>query len=311
VGTVLVSLWGKGGVGKTTLAAAAGLALKNRGLRVLLVSTDPTPGLSKLLCPPNSSFAPGEPMPCAGLDVVEASEEDVKELWKRRFGDEVHLVVSSLLPVGREIIDYVAGAPGIADQFTMYYVYTLAREGDYDVVVWDTPAAGGSLRMLRIEYELYSHMGDAARLYLRVKGTLEKLRRREKGKTPLELIEEWRDLARGILDFLASSLHRLHIVATPDQLGVHVTQMLLREFWLHGIEVRRLIVNQLLDPGMCPGCRLLESWARSQREALRVIWELGVRSCTVPLLGEEPRSVGQLARLAELLEEQDCLDVGV
>jgi len=310
VGTVLVSLWGKGGVGKTTLAAAAGLALKNHGLRVLLVSTDPTPGLSKLLCPSNSSFAPGEPMPCAGLDVVEASEEDVKELWKKRFGDEVYLVVSSLLPVGREIIDYVAGAPGITDQFTMYYVYTLAREGDYDVVVWDTPAAGGSLRMLRIEYELYSHMGDAARLYLRVKGTLEKLRRRE-GKTPLELIEEWRDLARSILDFLASPLHRLHIVATPDQLGVHVTQILLREFRLHGIEARRLIINQLLDPGMCPGCQLLESWAQSQRKALHVIQELGARTCTVPLLGEEPRSVEQLARLAELLEEHDCLDVDV
>jgi len=308
--SVLASFWGKGGVGKTTLAAAAGLALRDRGLHVALVSTDPTPGLSRLLCS-GGSAAPGAPARCAGVDVVEASEEDVKGLWKRRFGDEVYLVVSSLLPVGREIIDYVAGAPGIADQFTMYYVYTLAREGSYDVVVWDTPAAGGSLRMLRIEYELYSHMGEAARLYLRVKGALERLRRRDEGKTPLELVEEWRELAKGILDFLASPLHRLHLVATPDQLGVHVTRTLLREFRLHGIEARRLIINQLLDPEMCPGCRLLESWAQSQREALRVLQELGVRTCTVPLLGKEPRGVGQLARLAELLEEQDCLDVGV
>lgn len=116
---------------------------------MLLVSSDPTPTLSRLL----ENAEPGL------LDVMELDEESVVNLWKQRFGDEVYRVASSFLPVGKEFIDYVAGAPGIADQYMLYYIYDVWRHGRYDYIVWDTQAAGGSVRLLRLESEVYSHVG--------------------------------------------------------------------------------------------------------------------------------------------------------
>jgi arsenite-transporting ATPase len=76
---------GKGGVGKTSVACAAAIDLANRGLRVLLVSTDPAsnigqvfglrvgntvtpiaevPGLSALEIDPGERAAPGERTRC-------------------------------------------------------------------------------------------------------------------------------------------------------------------------------------------------------------------------------------------------------
>jgi len=61
-------------------------------------------------------------------------------------------------------------------------------------------AAGGGIRMLRIEKEFYEHLGEAAKLYLKLKGVINKIRAGE--AEPLDLIESWRRLANRILEFL-------------------------------------------------------------------------------------------------------------
>ncbi|MEM2543036.1 MAG: ArsA-related P-loop ATPase, partial [Candidatus Korarchaeum sp.] len=160
----LVSFWGKGGVGKTTCSAALAAGLSEiQGMRVLLLTTDLTPTLSDILMTDLGS-SPTKVEGYSNLFALELDERTVLERWKRRFGSEVYDVASSFLPVDESFIDYVAGAPGIAEQFILYVLYELARGGGYDVVVWDTPASSSSLRLLRIERELYEHMGDALKI---------------------------------------------------------------------------------------------------------------------------------------------------
>jgi arsenite-transporting ATPase len=298
---ILVSFWGKGGTGKSTLSAAFALAASQLGHRVTVVSTDAAPTVGLLLC--GRSCVKWSS--CSGVTVFEADENDVKRLWIERFGDEVYEVVSSIAPVGREIIDYLAGAPGIADQYMLYLVYTIATRKDSDVVVWDTAAAGGSLRLLRVEYELYSHLGDAAKMYMRLRRFFDKLRREEgriEGKDPLTLISEWRELAKSILDFLSSRSHKLVLVATADKLSAAVTRMLVEEFRGQGIEPRALIVNMSLTRNPCPGCKFTEEEVGEQAEALRELEGLGVRIYTVPRLEKRPKTVDDLVRLTEHLK---------
>ncbi len=288
----VISYWGKGGVGKTTLAAATGVMLAEEGARVLLVSSDPTPTLSKLL----EDAEPGL------LEVVEITEERVVELWKQRFGEEVYRVASSFLPVGREFIDYVAGAPGIADQYMLYYIYETWRRGRYDYIVWDTQAAGGSVRLLRLEREVYSHLGEAIRLYLRVRGLLDRLRRGD--ADPLSLLESWRRLAEDILSFLASGSHRLYLVATADPLSLHVSRRLVQELASFKIRVGRVILNMLVDPGVCPGCGFWADIAEEQQRLRKLFEEEFSRSpglCLVPRLPRSPSSIGELRMLIDAL----------
>lgn len=244
----LVSFWGKGGVGKTTCSASLAAGLSEEGMDVLLLTTDPTPTLSDVLGFPLGS-EPSKVDGFRGLWAAELSEGAVIEMWKERFGEEVYEVASSFLPVERDFIDYVARAPGIADQFMLYLLYEYWRKGGYDLIVWDTPASSGSIRLLRIEEEFYSHMNDAIRMYLRLKGFLERIRRGK--RDPLGLIEEWRSIARGIMDMLSSDSHHLMLVAIPEKISYLLTLRMRDELEGMGIKVRALIVNRLLRSCGC------------------------------------------------------------
>lgn len=259
----LVSFWGKGGVGKTTCSAALAVGLsETQGMKVLLLTTDLTPTLSDVLSsgPSGASRVEGY----SNLFALELDERTVIEMWKRRFGGEVYDVVSSFLPVDESFIDYLAGVPGIAEQFILYALYEIVRKGDYDVVVWDTPASSSSLRLLRIEKELYDHMGDALRMYLRLKGFLDRIRSKE--GDPLKLIGGWRELAREIFDMLASDYHSAYIVATPERISYEVSKRVREELLGFGIEVKGVILNKYLNSD----CDCLPRIKKNQEEVLEL-----------------------------------------
>ncbi len=260
----LVSFWGKGGVGKTTCSASLAAGLSEDGMDVLLLTTDPTPTLSDVLDFPLGS-EPSKVNGFRGLWAAELSESAVIEMWKERFGGEVYEVASSFLPVERDFIDYVARAPGIADQFMLYLLHEFWRKGGYDIIVWDTPASSGSVRLLRIEEEFYSHMNDAIRMYLKLKGFLERISRGR--RDPLALIEEWRSIARGIMDMLSSDSHHLILVAIPEKISYLLTLRMRDELEGMGIKVRALVVNRLLRDCKCDKLnRMAEIHARVLEE---------------------------------------------
>lgn len=237
---VLLSFWGKGGVGKTTLSSAVAIKLAEEGYRVYLLSTDFVPSLPDVL----GCDLSGSPRKVCGEVIAEQLTEDVIiELWKQRFGDEVYKVASSIFPVGPEIIEYVARAPGIVEEFTLYYIWDKFYNMDADFLVWDTMATGGGIRMLRIEKEFYDHLGEAAKLYLKVKGVIDRVRRGE--KEPLELIESWRQLADSIFQFLKSKDHRAILVSRPLPVDFSVARKIYYELREYDFPLRVLMINMI------------------------------------------------------------------
>jgi len=260
----LISFWGKGGVGKTTCSAALAVGLSElKNEKVLLLTTDLTPTLSDVLKAELKS-SPTKVDGYSNLYAMELDEATVIRRWKARFGSEVYDVISSFLPVDESFIDYVAGAPGIAEQFILYLLYELFEDGSYDTIIWDTPASSSSLRLLRIEKELYEHMGDAIRLYLRLKGFLERMRSRE--CDPLKLIGGWRKLAEDIFDMLASEYHEAYIVSTPEIISYEISRRIKEELSSFNIRVRGLIINKYISSP----CENLEKIKRNQDSVIEL-----------------------------------------
>ena len=73
------------------------------------------------------------------------------------------------LPVGREIIDYLEGAPGIEDEFMLDFLLTMAESGDYLTIIWDTAPTVTTLNLLFVQQMFYSHLTQAHKLYFKVK----------------------------------------------------------------------------------------------------------------------------------------------
>jgi arsenite-transporting ATPase len=241
----IVMFCGKGGVGKTTCASTTAVHFAQLGLRTLLLSTDPAPSLSDMLeVDVSGDITPIETVP--GLDAVELDYDLVVELWKEKFGEVVYEVISSFLPVDEDIIDYVAGAPGIDEQFALSYVYDIYREGGYDIIVWDTAPAGGTLNLLKIEETFYVHLGEAAKMYVRVRSALDSLTQGRSKRDPLKIIAEWEQLAKDVLDMMRDEGTEALLVTIPEALGVNQTRRVAKDLDKFGIRVRGVIINHVL-----------------------------------------------------------------
>lgn len=143
----LVVVTGKGGVGKTTLAAALGRALARCGRRVLLLEVDPRESLHQALGT--------EP---SGGEVVAVGPG----LWLQnlRPAAVIEGLVREKVPVpylARKIVEspgfrtFVEGAPGLKETALLGHAYRVlhgGRRARFDLVVLDAPATGHGLTLL-------------------------------------------------------------------------------------------------------------------------------------------------------------------
>ncbi len=146
----IVFVGGKGGVGKTTTAAALALAAAERGRRCLVVSTDPAHSLrdvfDRSIGDAETALAPGltglEIDPDRAADAHIASvKERMKALVHPRLYDEVD-----------RQLDLAAHAPGATEAALLERVAELmALAGSrFDLVVFDTAPSGHTVRLLSL-----------------------------------------------------------------------------------------------------------------------------------------------------------------
>jgi arsenite/tail-anchored protein-transporting ATPase len=151
---------GKGGVGKTSFAAATAVALADRGRRVLLVSTDPASNLGHVLeCDVGEAITPVAAVP--RLSAVNIDPEAAAVAYRER----VIGPVRGALPEDavQQIAEQLSGActTEIAafDEFTKLLTDEAVAEA-YDHIVFDTAPTGHTLRLLQLPAAWSSFIDD-------------------------------------------------------------------------------------------------------------------------------------------------------
>jgi anion-transporting ArsA/GET3 family ATPase len=148
----LIFVTGKGGVGKTTVAAGLGLAAARAGQRVLVCEVADQERLTAAFGLPAAGFRELEVEP--GLSVFSVNPEDATAEWLRF--QLRSRTLAGLLGSSR-IFQYLAtAAPGLAEMVTIGKVWELAQlerktpsAAPYDLVIVDAPATGHGLALLR------------------------------------------------------------------------------------------------------------------------------------------------------------------
>ncbi|MCD6484518.1 MAG: ArsA family ATPase [Candidatus Odinarchaeota archaeon] len=300
VRTRIIAMFGKGGVGKTTCSAALATKLAEK-YKVLIITNDPTPALSDIY----GVKLRAEPTQIKGYNLygVEISSEMAIQLWKKKFGDDVYQVLSSILPVDESIIDYVAGAPMISDEFIPAYLLELWKSNEYDFIVWDTAPAGGTLRLIKLEQEMYEHLGSAAKLYLSMKSVIDKISRKRK-KSPLKLIEEWKKLAEEILQMVSSPQFHAYIVTIPEWLGLTQAKKIYEEMTEFSIHIKGIIVNQVASHDICD-CEFWSRRAQIHKKYTEEIFRVfeGLAKTRIELQRYEIKGLENLKKFSEALTE--------
>lgn len=143
---------GKGGVGKTSCAAASAVALAEAGRRVVVVSTDPASNLAEVFAmaePATSAPTPGPGVP--GLDLVNIDPEAAAAAYRERVVGPYRAVlpVEAVASIEEELSGSCTVEVAAFNEFvTLLTSPDIAA--DYDHVVFDTAPTGHTLRLLSL-----------------------------------------------------------------------------------------------------------------------------------------------------------------
>ena len=258
----VVMTMGKGGVGKTTVAAAIAVLLAKRGHRVHLSTTDPAAHIAQTL---NGKVE--------GLSLSRINPALETELYQRE-------VVAShrfeLDAAALALLEEDLRSP-CTEEIAVFRAF--AREvsvGESGFVVLDTAPTGHTLLLL-----------DASASFQR---QLEMQARSKQFMPVAKLFKQLRD----------PSFTRMLLVTLPEATPVHEAASLQEDLRRAGIEPFAWVINQSLM--LCGSCDplLAEREAAEHRYITEVIEKHSRRTVWLPWMTEEPIGVDLLLRLAEI-----------
>jgi arsenite/tail-anchored protein-transporting ATPase len=304
-GKKLIMTAGKGGVGKTTCASAIAVQLADEGYNTIIISSDPTPSLSDIFeteIGASETQVPGAP----NLTALEISSDLILDKWKKKFGPEMYEVISSFLPFDEDIIDYVATAPGIEEEYMLDYILELVEQGRYDLVVWDTAPAGHTLKLLDMPNMFISHLTKAMKVYMGFTDYIKKVqdvtKRKPSRRRIADIIKEWEALANKVVSFMKEPANTEFILVTiPEALGVKQSERIIKSFDEYGLEMKHLVVNNVIGESDSP---FLESRRNMQQGYLKYLkdeYESRIEVLEIPLAPSEVKGLERIRQISNIL----------
>jgi len=289
----VIMFGGKGGVGKTTASATTALHFAAAGRRTLIISSDLAPSLSDIF---ETEIGPTErPIPgVENLWGLEISPDEVMCRWREKFGPEIYAAASALVDLSYDdVVDYVAMAPGIQEEFMLDYILERIRDDRYERIVWDTAPAGETLRLLELPYKFLSHLRTAPRVYLQVRDSL------KLDQVPFtSIIEGWSKLSEEIASWFRDPGNVAFVLVTiPEALGVYQSRRLVDQLAQFGLGIRHMIINHVITH---PDCEFHRQRQAMQAPYIRTLHDEYADRMEIVQIPARPWEVKGVARLREM-----------
>ena len=305
--TRVVLVTGKGGVGKTTTAAATAVRAARSGLRTLVMSTDAAHSLGDALdvalttastWRETTEVEPGLHALAVGAHTaVEADWQVVRDYL---------LGVLDAMGVDSVVADELTSLPGAEEVTALAALAHQAESGQWDLVVVDCAPTAETLRLLALPEVLGWHLD---RLLPAQRRLLTVLRPAASAATGvpvpgpevLLVLRAWRELMVGVRTLLTSARASVRVVLTPERVVIAESRRVLTSLSLHGYAVDAVVVNRVL-PDALPGDvdPWRTAWTSAQASGLEQVREsfLGIPLLCAPYLAGEPIGVDALDALA-------------
>lgn len=303
---------GKGGVGKTTLAAATAALAASRGLRTLVMSADPAHSLADVLTVPADSGEPVAAGPGLWLQQI-----DARDRLARSWGEVQRYLFTVLDAAGVDPMEAeeLVMLPGAEEVLALLEVRRQTESGDFDLVIVDCAPTGETLRLLALPDALDWYMRRIwpaeRRIVAMARRPLQRATRVPLPTSPtfdaLERLHRELGEVRSVLSGPDSSVR---LVLTPERVVAAEARRTLTSLALYGYRVDQVIANRVLPGGEDP-------WRSGWRSAQQGVLD-SVRSDMSPLpvivseyAHTEPMGVDALRDLAEAVYAgQDPLQPG-
>ena len=267
---------GKGGVGKTTIAAATGMKLAELGYRTIVISLDVAHSLrdafdsdaaAETLIQTEKQIPVGENLWIQEINIQEA----IAEYW-----DEVYNYIRSLLNrSGLEtlVAEEIAVFPGMEEICALLYINQYVREKTYDVIILDCAPTGESLRFVSIPTTLEWYMNRIFKLernLAKVAGpVIERVSNVPLPRdTYFQNIQDLFDKLEGIDGVLTDpKITTVRLVTNPEKIVIKETQRAFMYFCLYGLCIDAVIINRIFPEGV--DADYFQLWKQTQRHYIQ------------------------------------------
>jgi arsenite-transporting ATPase len=293
---------GKGGVGKTSVAAATARRCAAAGLRTVVLSTDPAHSLSDVLQLPLG----GEPV--AAGDLLWGQEVSAQDELERNWAGVQDWLGDLLVARGVDRIsaEELTVPPGMDELFSLLAIKRHHESGDYDAVIVDCAPTGETLRLLSFPdvarwwldkvFPQQSRILDAARPFARA--VLD---------VSLPGTEVFDDVQRLVRNLIAmneilrdNESVSVRLVMTPDRMVVDESRRTFTYLNLYGYLTDAVVVNRVFGAEVGD---FFGVWRERQQEQLGAVRDAfaPVPVLQAPYFDEEVVGPEMLDRLAGAL----------
>jgi arsenite-transporting ATPase len=293
---------GKGGVGKTSVAAATARRCAAAGLRTVVLSTDPAHSLSDVL---------GQPLgaePVAIGDLLWGQEVSAQEEMERNWAGVQDWLGDLLITRGVDRIsaEELTVPPGMDELFSLLAIKRHHESGEYDAVIVDCAPTGETLRLLSFPDvarwwldKVFPQQGrilDAARPFARAVLDV--------SLPGAEVFDDVQRLVGNLIamnEILRDNEHvSVRLVMTPDRMVVDEARRTFTYLNLYGYLTDAVVVNRVFGAEVGD---YFGAWRERQQEQLTAVGDAfaPVPVLQAPYFEEEVVGAAMLDRLGEAL----------
>ncbi len=291
---------GKGGVGKTTVAAATAVSCARRGLRTIILSTDPAHSLA------DAFDLPLGDTPMRIETNLDGQQLDARIRFEAAWAEIRDYAVEMLGWVGADAVEAeeLAVVPGLDEVFALADIKDHAASGNYDVIVVDCAPTAETLRLLSLPDVLGWYMGklfERQRKFTKfARPFVSRLTSMPvAGSEVFDAVRRFYDRLDGVRELLTDgSVTSARLVVNPQRMVVAEARRTFTYLSLFGYHVDAVVVNKVLPDVVTDP--FFDEWRTDQKAQLGIIDEAfdPLPVLRVPFVPREVIGVDDLADFA-------------
>ena len=251
---------GKGGVGKTSVAAATGIQAAEMGKKTLIMSLDAAHSLIDIFDLGRNLLDQNRGKPVKVRENLWLQELDIQEEIQKNWGS-IHQYLSLLLNttgLNEILAEELAILPGMEEVSLLLYINQYVQRKKFEVIILDCAPTGESLRFISIPTTLEWYMSKV----FKMERTLVKIARpiaKRIYDVPLpgddyfETLEKLFERLKGVDQILTDpQCTTVRLVANPEKIVLKETQRAYMYFCLYRMHIDAIVLNRIFperDPG--------------------------------------------------------------
>jgi len=271
----IIFLAGKGGVGKTSVAAATGIKTAEMGYKTVIMSLDIAHSLFDIFDLERDLLDQNKGRPIKVNEKLWVQELDVQEEIAKNWGG-IHKYISTLLNttgMDEVLAEEFAILPGMEEVSLLLYINKYVQQNDFDVIILDCAPTGESIRFISIPATLDWYMRKIFKIekaIFKVAGPVAKM----VYDVPLpnddyfQAIDSLFKRLRGVEQILVDpEITSVRLVTNPEKIVIKETQRAFMYFSLYKMNIDGIIMNRIL-PGDIKDS-YFDDWRKSQERYLK------------------------------------------